>query len=84
VIDPAALQMMLGMITGRLNRRERGAIAYLIEENRLLRLCSANISRALTRFLADGCRRDSDRTREKRCARSIPLLGRAENHAARS
>src|SRR5262249_35309850 len=35
--DPAALQMVLMMLTGWLDRRERQAIAYLIEENRLLR-----------------------------------------------
>jgi putative transposase len=37
VIDVAALQMMLGMLTGWMDRRERESIAYLIEENRLLR-----------------------------------------------
>jgi hypothetical protein len=37
VLDPATLQMVLGMLTGWLDRREREAIAYLIEENRLLR-----------------------------------------------
>jgi transposase InsO family protein len=37
VIDPAALQMVLCVLTGWLDRREREAIAYLIEENRLLR-----------------------------------------------
>jgi hypothetical protein len=37
VIDPAALQMVLCVLTGWLERREREAIAYLIEENRLLR-----------------------------------------------
>jgi hypothetical protein len=37
VIDPAALQMVLMVRTGWLDRRERNAIAYLIEENRLLR-----------------------------------------------
>ncbi len=37
MIDPAALQMVLGVRTGWLDRRERDAIAYLIEENRLLR-----------------------------------------------
>jgi len=31
------LQMVLGVLTGWLARREREAIAYLIEENRLLR-----------------------------------------------
>jgi hypothetical protein len=37
VIDPAALQMLLLALTGWLERRERDALAYLIEENRLLR-----------------------------------------------
>ena len=37
MIDPAALQIVLGVLTGWLERREREAIAYLIEENRLLR-----------------------------------------------
>ena len=37
MIDAAALQMVLGVLTGWLDRREREAIAYLIEENRLLR-----------------------------------------------
>jgi len=37
VIDPAALQIVLMALTGWLDRRERQAVAYLIEENRLLR-----------------------------------------------
>ena len=37
MIDPVALQMVLSVLTGWLDRREREAIAYLIEENRLLR-----------------------------------------------
>jgi hypothetical protein len=37
VIDPGALQMVLMVLTGWLDRRERQAVAYLIEENRLLR-----------------------------------------------
>jgi putative transposase len=37
VIDPAALQMVLMVLTGWLDGRERRALAYLIEENRLLR-----------------------------------------------
>jgi transposase InsO family protein len=37
VIDPAALQIVLSVLTGWLDRRERAALAYLIEENRLLR-----------------------------------------------
>jgi hypothetical protein len=37
VIDPVALQMVRCVLTGWLDRREREAITYLIEENRLLR-----------------------------------------------
>jgi hypothetical protein len=37
VIDPAALQMVMGVLTGWLARREREAVGYLVEENRLLR-----------------------------------------------
>jgi transposase len=37
VIDPAALQMVLCVLTSWLDRREREVVAYLIEENRLLR-----------------------------------------------
>ena len=37
MIEPVALQMVLGVLTGWLDRREREAIAYLIAENRLLR-----------------------------------------------
>jgi transposase InsO family protein len=37
VIDPSALRLVLLVLTGWLERREREAIAYLIEENRLLR-----------------------------------------------
>ncbi len=37
VIDPGAVQIVLGVLTGWLDRREREAVAYLIEENRLLR-----------------------------------------------
>ena len=37
MIDFVALQLVLGVLTGWLDRREREAVAYLIEENRLLR-----------------------------------------------
>jgi hypothetical protein len=37
VIDIAVLQIVLRVLTGWLERREREATAYLIEENRLLR-----------------------------------------------
>jgi HTH-like domain len=37
VIDLTALHVVLGMLTGWLDRRERQAMASLIEENRLLR-----------------------------------------------
>jgi hypothetical protein len=37
VLEVSALQLLLLVLTGWLERREREAIAYLIEENRLLR-----------------------------------------------
>ena len=37
MIDPSALQMVLLVLTGWLDRRERRAIAYLIAENQCLR-----------------------------------------------
>jgi transposase InsO family protein len=37
VIDLGALQILLSALTGWLDRRERDAVAYLIEENRLMR-----------------------------------------------
>jgi putative transposase len=37
VLDPSALQILLLMLTGWLERREREALVYLIVENRLLR-----------------------------------------------
>jgi len=37
VIDVSALQMLLVAVTAWLDRPEREALAYLIEENRLLR-----------------------------------------------
>jgi hypothetical protein len=37
VIDPSVLHLLLLAVTGWLDRRERAAIAYLMEENRLLR-----------------------------------------------
>jgi putative transposase len=37
VIDLTTLQLMLSVLTGWLDCREREAVAYLIEENRLLR-----------------------------------------------
>ena len=37
MIDAVALQIVLGVLTGWLDRREREAVAYLVEENRLLR-----------------------------------------------
>jgi hypothetical protein len=46
VIDPAALQLVLGVFTGWLERRERKAVAYLIEENRLGSSCVSTGSRS--------------------------------------
>ena len=65
VIEPVALQMVLGVLTGWLDRREREAIAYLIEENRLLR------------YQLGGCRlRLTDADRRRLAARAY-RVGRA-------
>ena len=37
MIDASALHMVLAVLTGWLDRQERQAIAYLMEENRVLR-----------------------------------------------
>jgi hypothetical protein len=47
VIDSAALQMVLSVLTGWLDRREREAVAYLIEENRSKRTGSCGDSSGL-------------------------------------
>jgi transposase InsO family protein len=65
VIDLAALQMMLGVLIGWLERRERDAIAYLIEEHRLLR-----------RQLGGRRLRFTDDDRRRLAGRAYPL-GRA-------
>jgi len=65
VIDPSALQMVLLVLTGWLERREREAIAYLIEENRLLRRQLGNRRLRLT---------DNDR---RRFAARAYRIGRA-------
>jgi len=49
--------MVLGVLTGCLGRRERAAIAYLIEENRLLRRQLGTGRLRLTDDDADGWRR---------------------------
>jgi len=54
VIDLVALQMVLGVLTGWLDRREREVVAYLIEENRLLR---RQLGRRRLRFTDDDRRR---------------------------
>jgi putative transposase len=65
VIDPAALLMVLGVLTCRLDRRERAAIVYLIEEIRLLR---HQLGRRRLRFTDD----------ERRClAARAHRVGRA-------
>jgi putative transposase len=65
VIDAAALQIVLSVLTGWLDRREREAVAYLIEENRLLR-----------RQLGDRRLRLTDDDRRRLAARAY-RLGRA-------
>jgi hypothetical protein len=37
VIDPSTIRGLLMVLTGWLDHREREALAYLIEENRILR-----------------------------------------------
>jgi hypothetical protein len=36
VVDASALQIVLAVLTGWLDRRERQAFAFLMEENRIL------------------------------------------------
>ena len=54
MIAPAALQIVLGVLTGWLDRQEREAVAYLIEENRLLR---RQLGKQRLRFSDDDRRR---------------------------
>jgi hypothetical protein len=54
VIDVAVFQLLLLTITGWLDRREREALAYLIEENRVLR---RQIGRRRLRLTDDDRRR---------------------------
>jgi len=54
VIDMSALQMWLAVLIGWLDRREREALAYLIEENRILR---AQLSGRRLRLTDDDRRR---------------------------
>ena len=54
MIDPVALQIVLGVLTGWLDRGEREAVAYLIEENRLLR---RQLGKQRLRFSDDDRRR---------------------------
>jgi hypothetical protein len=65
VIDLSVLQLLLLTITGWLDRREREALAYLIEENRLLQ---RQVGRRRLRFT------DTDR---RRLAIRAHRLGRA-------
>jgi transposase InsO family protein len=54
VIDPSVLRLLLLTITGWLDRREREALAYLVEENRILR---RQIGHRRMRFTDDDRRR---------------------------
>jgi hypothetical protein len=87
VIDVVALQLVLGVLTGWLDRREREAIAYLVEENRLLR---RQLGGRRLRF-ADEDRRRLRRERTelagRPCARSPVMFhssAEARGHAAHS
>jgi hypothetical protein len=89
VIDPAALQMVLGVLTGWLDRREREAVAYLMEENRLLRrqLGSSRLRltdgdrRRLAARGASGGPCGAARDRHDRHARHLTALASAVNCA---
>ena len=72
MIDPVALQMVLGVLTGWLERREREAIAYLIEENRLLR-----------RQLGTRRLRLTDDDRRRLAARATEWAGRPSGRSPR-
>jgi transposase InsO family protein len=65
VIDPSVLRLVLLILTGWLERREREAIAYLVEENRCLRRQLGNARLRLT---------DDDR---RRLAARAYRIGRA-------
>ena len=67
MIDPVALQIVLGVLTGWLDRREREAVAYLIEENRLLR---RQLGRQRLRFSDDDRRRLAARVVRKNSIRT--------------
>jgi hypothetical protein len=58
VIDVSVLRLLLFAITGWLDRQEREALAYLIEENRFLR---RQVGRRRLRFTDDDRRRLSER-----------------------
>ena len=72
VIDPAALQMVLGVLTGWLDRREREAIAYLIEENRLLRRQLGGRGCVLRTTIAVGWPRECTESAVRSYGRSPP------------
>ena len=65
MIDPAALQIVLSVLIGWLGRREREAVAYPVQENRLLRRQLGNRRLHLT---------DDDR---RRLAARADRVGRA-------
>jgi len=69
VIDPATLQMVLGALACWLDRREREAIAYLMEENRLLR---RQLGTRRLRLTDDDRRRLA--ARAFRVGRSLPAI----------
>jgi hypothetical protein len=73
VIDAVALQMILGVFTGWLDRREQEAVAYLIEENRLLP-CQLGTRRL----------RLTDDDRRRLAARAYGLAGRPCARSPRS
>src|SRR6476646_5510106 len=83
VINIAALQRVRGVLTGWLERREREALAYLIEENRFLRrqlggrrlrlpmTTGAGWPRRRTAWAVGGCARLPRSSHATRCSAGI-------------
>jgi hypothetical protein len=96
VINASALQLLLTVLAGWLDRQDRDALSYLVEENRVLRRQLQGRRLSLTdndrRRLAVRAYRLGRRRLRKIATivtRNVPLLGRvaeavdAANHAAR-
>jgi hypothetical protein len=81
VIGPGAVQIALGVLTGWLDRREREAVAYPFEENRLPR---RQLARRRLRLTDEDRRRLAARAYRVGCAvlREIATVGTADTFTA--